>query len=81
MLRYIFVKTQAYVFQEEMGRCVAFLINNDEGNNSTVLFQHMSFELLPKSISILSDCERVIFNTAKVSSNVTFFDLYNMSNS
>ncbi|XP_034689346.1 beta-galactosidase 6 [Vitis riparia] len=57
---------EAYVFQEEMGGCVAFLVNNDKGNNSTVLFQNVSIELLPKSISILPDCKNVIFNTAKV---------------
>lgn len=53
-----------------MGGCVAFLVNNDEGNNSTVLFQNVSIELLPKSISILPDCKNVIFNTAKVCSSV-----------
>ena len=73
-MKYLFVSTQAYVFQEETGGCAAFLINNDEGI-STVVFQNVSFELLPKSISILSDCKNVIFNTAKVSSSTTFFYL------
>ncbi|XP_035545602.1 beta-galactosidase 6-like [Juglans regia] len=57
---------EAYVFQEETGGgCVAFLTNYD-GHNVTVQFQNTAFELLPKSISILRDCETVIFNTAKV---------------
>ncbi|KAG6717055.1 hypothetical protein I3842_04G078300 [Carya illinoinensis] len=56
---------EAYVFREETGGCVAFLTNHD-GHNVTVQFQNASFELLPKSISILPDCKNVIFNTAKV---------------
>ncbi|XP_062148076.1 beta-galactosidase 6 isoform X2 [Alnus glutinosa] len=56
---------EAYMFQEETGGCVAILINND-GQEVTVQFQNTSVELLPKSISILADCENVIFNTAKV---------------
>ncbi|CAL8154372.1 unnamed protein product [Prunus armeniaca] len=63
---------EAYVFREETeGRCVAFLINNDERNNATVQFQNASHELMPKSISILPDCEKVIFNTATVNTNYT----------
>ncbi|XP_042971023.1 beta-galactosidase 6-like [Carya illinoinensis] len=58
---------EAYVFQEETrGGCVAFLTNYDGLHNVTVQFHNTSFELLPKSISILRDCETVIFNTAKV---------------
>ncbi|XP_044470349.1 beta-galactosidase 6-like [Mangifera indica] len=57
---------EAYVYQQETGGCVAFLVNNNGGNNATIQFQNVSFQLLPKSISILSDCENVIFNTAKV---------------
>ncbi|XP_028092044.1 beta-galactosidase 6 isoform X1 [Camellia sinensis] len=57
---------EAYVFQEDSGGCVAFLVNNNGRDNATVLFQNVSFELLPKSISILPDCSNVIFNTATV---------------
>ncbi|KDO57552.1 hypothetical protein CISIN_1g0063012mg, partial [Citrus sinensis] len=59
---------EAYVFEEEAGGgCVAFLINNDgRDDNATVQFRNMSFQLPPKSISILPDCINVIFNTAKV---------------
>lgn len=54
---------------------MAILINNDE-QNVTVQFQNTSFELLPKSISILADCENVIFNTAKVSYNALNVVIY-----
>ncbi|KAJ4838181.1 hypothetical protein Tsubulata_032522 [Turnera subulata] len=62
---------QAYVFEEDGGSgsaagCVAFLVNNDQQNNATVEFRNASFELIPKSITILRDCTTIIFNTAKV---------------
>ncbi|PRQ49521.1 putative beta-galactosidase [Rosa chinensis] len=61
---------EAYVFQEESaGRCVAFLVNNDEKTNATVQFRNISYDLMPMSISILPDCENVIFNTAKVNTS------------
>ncbi|XP_048232566.1 beta-galactosidase 6 isoform X2 [Ricinus communis] len=56
---------QAYMFEAQGGGCVAFLVNNDSVN-ATVGFRNKSFELLPKSISILPDCDNIIFNTAKV---------------
>ncbi|KAK9266227.1 hypothetical protein L1049_012431 [Liquidambar formosana] len=46
---------EAYVFQEDTGGCVAFLLNNDERNNATVQFNNISVELLPKSMSIMKD--------------------------
>ncbi|KAF1871179.1 hypothetical protein Lal_00020913 [Lupinus albus] len=57
---------EGYVFEEENGGCVAFLINNDGVNKVTVQFHNRSYELLPKSISILPDCQNVTFNTANV---------------
>lgn len=57
---------QVYVFEEEKGECVAFLINNDRDNKATVQFRNSSYELLPKSISILPDCQNVTFSTANV---------------
>ncbi|KAK0576555.1 hypothetical protein LWI29_019583 [Acer saccharum] len=58
---------QAYVFEGNSGECAAFLVNNDSRKDSTVLFQHISYELPRKSISILPDCKTVAFNTYKVS--------------
>ncbi|KAH1255332.1 Beta-galactosidase 3 [Glycine max] len=55
-----------YVFEEEKGECVAFLKNNDRDNKVTVQFRNRSYELLPRSISILPDCQNVAFNTANV---------------
>nr|GMD77826.1 beta-galactosidase 16-like [Ipomoea batatas] len=60
---------QAYVFHGDSGACAAFLINNDAKQSATVQFQNSSYELPPKSISILPDCKTVVFNTAKASSD------------
>ncbi|KAG8633151.1 hypothetical protein MANES_18G079900v8 [Manihot esculenta] len=57
---------QAYVFKENSGECVAFLVNNDLTQDVRVLFQDISFDLPHKSISILPDCKTITFNTAKV---------------
>ncbi|KAK9037584.1 hypothetical protein V6N11_022490 [Hibiscus sabdariffa] len=58
---------QAFVFEQGKGACAAFLINYDSRRNVTVQFRNKSFELLPKSISILPDCQNIVFSTAKVS--------------
>ncbi|XP_058188139.1 beta-galactosidase 6-like isoform X2 [Rhododendron vialii] len=57
---------EAYMFREDSGGCVAFLVNNNGKDTATVQFHNASFELLPKSISILPDCQNVTFNTAAV---------------
>ncbi|TVU19483.1 hypothetical protein EJB05_35634, partial [Eragrostis curvula] len=56
---------QAHVF-ETGSKCVAFLVNFDHNQIPNVVFRNISFQLAPKSISILSDCRRVVFETAKV---------------
>ncbi|KAK8716367.1 hypothetical protein V6N13_043679 [Hibiscus sabdariffa] len=58
---------QAFVFEQGKGACAAFLVNYNSRRNVTVQFRNKSFELLPKSISILPDCQNIVFNTAKVS--------------
>ncbi|RLN28712.1 beta-galactosidase 7-like [Panicum miliaceum] len=56
---------EAHVFETE-SKCVAFLVNVDKSQMPEVTFRHLSFQLAPKSISILSDCRRVVYETAKV---------------
>ncbi|XP_052200823.1 LOW QUALITY PROTEIN: beta-galactosidase 16-like [Diospyros lotus] len=58
---------EAFVLEGKQGECSAFLVNNDRRKNVTVMFHNSSYELPPKSISILPDCRTVAFNTAKVS--------------
>ncbi|XP_057419693.1 beta-galactosidase 6-like isoform X2 [Lotus japonicus] len=58
---------EGYVFEEEGGgECAAFLVNDDNVNVFTVQFRNRSYQLPPKSISILPDCQNVTFNTATV---------------
>ncbi|GMH22321.1 hypothetical protein Nepgr_024164 [Nepenthes gracilis] len=59
---------EVYVFEDESGKCAAFLINNDNRSQATVIFDNSSYNLPPTSISILADCETVAFNTRMVSS-------------
>ncbi|CAN6355088.1 unnamed protein product [Urochloa humidicola] len=56
---------EAHIFETE-SHCVAFLVNFDQQQTSEVVFRNISLQLAPKSISILSDCKRVVFETAKV---------------
>ncbi|KAG2399825.1 Beta-galactosidase 16 [Vigna angularis] len=55
----------AYVFKSSSTECAAFLENNED-RTVTVQLQNISYQLSPKSISILPDCKNVAFNTAKV---------------
>lgn len=61
---------QAYVFGGDSGtKCSAFLVNTDHNKRGvTVQFRNSTYQLPPKSISILPDCKTVAFNTAKVDS-------------
>lgn len=56
---------QAHIFETE-SQCVAFLVNFDRHHISEVIFRNISLQLAPKSISILSKCKSVVFETAKV---------------
>ncbi|KAG8085659.1 hypothetical protein GUJ93_ZPchr0010g10113 [Zizania palustris] len=56
---------EAHVFETE-SKCVAFLVNLDQHKTPKVEFRNISLQMAPKSISILSDCRTVVFETAKV---------------
>ncbi|KAG0488071.1 hypothetical protein HPP92_006882 [Vanilla planifolia] len=58
---------EAHVFQTDTGSCVAFLVNADSIHVASVQFRNAVYELPGRSISILSGCSTVAFNTAKVS--------------
>ncbi|XP_022894853.1 beta-galactosidase 16 isoform X2 [Olea europaea var. sylvestris] len=63
------VLQEAYVYHEDSGGCAAFLVNAN-GQKALVKFQNSTYDLPPKSISILPDCKTVAFNTAKVNTQV-----------
>ncbi|KAF7816832.1 beta-galactosidase 16-like [Senna tora] len=58
-------KQEAYVFRKSSTECAAFLENTDN-KAVTIRFQNIPYSLPPKSISILPNCKKVAFNTAKV---------------
>ncbi|KAJ8477034.1 hypothetical protein OPV22_020761 [Ensete ventricosum] len=59
---------EADIFEDSSGKCVAFLANVDEQNDTSVIFQNVSYNIPAWSVSILPDCKNVVFNTAKVRS-------------
>ncbi|KAL4361688.1 hypothetical protein GQ457_04G001870 [Hibiscus cannabinus] len=57
---------QAHVFSSKSGGCAAFLSNYNLRSNARVTFNNMHYDLPRWSISILPDCQNVVFNTANV---------------
>ncbi|KAI3712856.1 hypothetical protein L1987_71424 [Smallanthus sonchifolius] len=57
---------QAHVFSPKSGPCAAFLSNYDPNNAAKMMFNNKHYTLPPWSISILPDCNNVVFNTANV---------------
>ncbi|KAK2973788.1 hypothetical protein RJ640_008193, partial [Escallonia rubra] len=56
---------EADIYSDGSGDCAAFIANMDDKNEKVVEFQNMSYSLPAWSVSILPDCKRVVFNTAK----------------
>lgn len=59
---------EAHVFSSNNGACAAFLSNYDTKSLAKVTFGGAQYELPPWSVSILPDCKREVYNTAKVNS-------------
>ncbi|XP_042374488.1 beta-galactosidase 6-like [Zingiber officinale] len=59
------------VYRAESGKCAAFLANIDNKTNATVIFNGKTYFLPAWSVSILPDCEHVVFNTAQINSQTT----------
>ncbi|KAF6144115.1 hypothetical protein GIB67_004788 [Kingdonia uniflora] len=56
----------AHEFSSKEGGCAAFLANHNPESVAKVVYNNKHYNLPPWSISILPDCEKVAFNTAKV---------------
>ncbi|VAH66624.1 unnamed protein product [Triticum turgidum subsp. durum] len=56
---------EADVYTDHSGGCVAFLANIDSEKDNVVAFRNRQYDLPAWSVSILPDCENVVFNTAK----------------
>ncbi|TVU36335.1 hypothetical protein EJB05_18267 [Eragrostis curvula] len=62
---YSFGQQEAHIFETD-SECVAFLVNFDKHKISNIQLGKDSFQIAPKSISILSQCRKVVFETAKI---------------
>uniref|UniRef100_A0A9I9CNR8 Beta-galactosidase n=1 Tax=Cucumis melo TaxID=3656 RepID=A0A9I9CNR8_CUCME len=56
---------------ETLRNCSAFLANIDERKAVAVKFNGQTYNLPPWSVSILPDCQNVVFNTAKVAAQTS----------
>ena len=59
------VVCQGHIYNDSAG-CAAFLANIDHTSDANVSFNGDTYFLPAWSVSILPDCKKVIFNTAKV---------------
>ncbi|KAK6287237.1 hypothetical protein POUND7_013416, partial [Theobroma cacao] len=66
---------QADVYDDGSGACAAFPANMDDKTDKNVVFRNVSYHLLAWSVSILPDCKNVVFNTAKISSQVSVVEM------
>ncbi|CAN6440042.1 unnamed protein product [Victoria cruziana] len=66
---------EAHVYEDETGKCSAFIANMDDKSEKTVIFRNMSYALPAWSVSILPDCRSVVFNTAKVNSQTSIIEM------
>ncbi|GAB4853797.1 Beta-galactosidase 1 [Ancistrocladus abbreviatus] len=57
---------ESHVFSSSSGACAAFLANYDTKSSAKVTFGGLGYDLPPWSVSILPDCKKEAFNTAKV---------------
>ncbi|GMH13724.1 hypothetical protein Nepgr_015565 [Nepenthes gracilis] len=57
---------EAHVFSSSSGGCAAFLSNYDTNWWVNITFEGLQYDLPPWSISILRDCKKEVFNSAKV---------------
>lgn len=62
----VFFWLEAYVHQISSGKCATLLANKNERNDALVRFHNSTYQLPKRSISILPDCETIVFNAAKV---------------
>ncbi|XP_023744380.1 beta-galactosidase isoform X2 [Lactuca sativa] len=62
---------EIHVFLPKNGDCAAFLSNYDPQFSAKMTFGNSQYDLPPWSISILQDCKKEVFNTAKVNAPST----------
>ncbi|XP_020095547.1 beta-galactosidase 6-like isoform X2 [Ananas comosus] len=61
------------------GACAAFLANRDNQYDATVTFNGKLYHLPAWSVSILSDCRNVVFNTAQINSQTSSTEMRHLN--
>ncbi|RRT77187.1 hypothetical protein B296_00028426 [Ensete ventricosum] len=62
---------EAHVYKTASGSCAAFLANVGTQSDATVTFNGKTYHLPAWSVSILPDCQNVVFNTAQTYSQAS----------
>ncbi|XP_042439470.1 beta-galactosidase 6-like isoform X1 [Zingiber officinale] len=62
---------EAHVYKTSSGTCAAFLANVNSNSDAIVTFYGKTYHLAAWSVSVLPDCENVVFNTAQIISQAT----------
>ncbi|XP_059656325.1 beta-galactosidase 10 [Cornus florida] len=63
------------IYEDTSGACSAFIANMDDKNDKIIEFRNVSYQLPAWSVSILPDCKKVVFNTAKVGSQTSIAEM------
>ncbi|ERN18154.1 hypothetical protein AMTR_s00054p00133410 [Amborella trichopoda] len=63
------------IYTDGSGECVAFISNVDEKHDQHVTFRNTSYLIPAWSVSILPDCKEVVYNTAKVGSQISVIEM------
>ncbi|XP_031502782.1 beta-galactosidase 8 isoform X1 [Nymphaea colorata] len=66
---------EAHMYRAGPEKCAAFLANVGTQSDQTVTFNGNSYHLPAWSVSILPDCKNVAFNSAKINSQITRFEM------
>ncbi|CAL9155385.1 unnamed protein product [Musa hybrid cultivar] len=65
---------EAHVYKTASGSCAAFLANVGTQSDANVTFNGKTYNLPAWSVSILPDCQNVVFNTAQINSQSTLLE-------
>ncbi|KAJ1689107.1 hypothetical protein LUZ63_013262 [Rhynchospora breviuscula] len=71
---------EAHVYKTSSGACAAFLANINT-QDATVKFNGKTYKLPGWSVSILPDCENVVYNTAQINSQETTSEMRYLNSS
>ncbi|PKA55078.1 Beta-galactosidase 8 [Apostasia shenzhenica] len=67
---------EAHVYKTANGQCAAFLANVDIQSDADATFNGKTYHLPAWSVSILPDCQNVVFNTAQINSQATTVEAF-----